>query len=333
MSGIPDNIRVPVHQFFKMAIDDNPASFGNVEIERDEDINYLDYIEQNTDKEILIQEVEQDIIDNESAKEYNVEKILDHKFNKEGKLQYLLKWEGWSSKYNTWENQENVFADKLIKKYWKKKESIIPSLEEKIEGSTNDRSRNDEKLSSPHFLDRSSLPKQTRNRSLKRINCDIDVNEDIISSSTHNITAEINRRARSEQEVATTSKSTVTQTQLYPPPMFLQRIKPSLMKEFFDPEIRDPKESLDWDEDSISIEFLELDDQGRIVGYLNWKSGNRSRHFLDELHAKCPRKMLEFYKKNIHFELENETKDYKTLKKFRSTRRTTTRWNNDLDIV
>ena len=54
--------------------------------------------------------------------------------------------------------------------------------------------------------------------------------------------------------------------------MFLQRIKikPSETKKLLDPEIRDPKESLDWDEDSINIEFLELDDQGKIAGYLNW---------------------------------------------------------------
>ena len=43
----------------------------------------------------------------------------------------------------------------------------------------------------------------------------------------------------------------------------------SWTKELLDPEIRDPKESLDWYEDSIKIEFLELDDQGKIVGYLN----------------------------------------------------------------
>lgn len=36
--------------------------------------------------------------------------------------------------------------------------------------------------------------------------------------------------------------------------------------------------------------------------------------------------MLEFYKKNIRFELENENKDYKALQKFTSTRRTMTRW-------
>ncbi|CAB4410104.1 unnamed protein product [Rhizophagus irregularis] len=76
------------------------------------------------------------------------------------------------------------------------------------------------------------------------------------------------------------------------------------MKELLDPGIRDPKESLNWDEDSIDIEFLELIGQGRIVGYLNWKSGSRSRHLLEKLQN------------------ENENKDYKALQKFNSTRRT-----------
>ena len=52
--------------------------------------------------------------------------------------------------------------------------------------------------------------------------------------------------------------------------MILQRIGSDCTKELLDPEIRDPKESHDWDQDSDNIECLELDDQGKIVGYLNW---------------------------------------------------------------
>ncbi|CAB4391838.1 unnamed protein product [Rhizophagus irregularis] len=325
------------------------------------DIIDLECVEQNTGKENLDRVVEQYIIDddeceNESVKEYTVEKVLEHRFKK-GKLQYLLKWKGWSSEYNTWENHTNVFADKLIKEYWKKvdlerRSRKSPSLEIEIEIKNDfneslqskkinnycDANGNDK---SPHFLDSSS---STKSRYQKRINCDIlnvddSSDENTISSPARNITAENiypNKRDQSEQETSTTSKLTArpssstvaqsSQTQLYPPPIFLQRIKPSLMKELLDPEIRDPKESLNWDEDSIDIEFLELNDQGIIVGYLNWKSGSRSRHLLEELHAKCPQKMLEFYKKNIRFELENENKGYKALQKFNSTRRTMTRW-------
>ncbi|CAB5101927.1 hypothetical protein RIR_jg4871.t1 [Rhizophagus irregularis DAOM 181602=DAOM 197198] len=68
-----------------------------------------------------------------------------------------------------------------------------------------------------------------------------------------------------EYEISTTSKLTAR-----PSSSIVAQIKPSLMKELLDPGIRDPKESLNWDEYSIDIEFLELIGQGRIVGYLNW---------------------------------------------------------------
>jgi hypothetical protein len=190
----------------------------------------------------------------------------------------------------------------LIKKYWKQVDSErrsrkCPSLERGIEIENDfneneslqlkksnycDANGNDEK---PYLLVNSST---TKPRYHKRMDCDIlnnydNSDENTISNPAHNITAENpypNKRIQSEQKTSATSKLTArpttpavvqsSQTQLYPPPIFLQRIKPSLMKELLDPEIRDPKESLNWDEDSINIEFLELDDQGSIVGYLNW---------------------------------------------------------------
>lgn len=159
------------------------------------------------------------------------------------------------------------------------------SLQSKKINNYCDVNGNDEKISSPHFLYNSS---STKSRYQRRINCDIlnvddNSDENTISNPARNITAENlnpDKRAQSEQETSTTSKLTASpssstvaqpsQTQLYPPPIFLQRIKPSSMKELLNPEISDPKESLNWDEDSIDIEFLELDDQGRIAGYLNW---------------------------------------------------------------
>ncbi|RGB37724.1 hypothetical protein C1646_756582 [Rhizophagus diaphanus] len=117
----------------------------------------------------------------------------------------------------------------------------------------------------------------------KKVDSGRSSDENTISNPARNITAEDiypNKKDQSEQEISTTSKLTArpssssvaqsSQIQLYSPPIFLKRIRPSLMKELSDPGIRDPKESLNWDEDSIDIEFLELIEQGRIVGYLNW---------------------------------------------------------------
>lgn len=51
---------------------------------------------------------------------YEVEEIVDHR-KKNGKLQYFLKWVGYSSSENTWEFEENLECPDLVKDYWKKK--------------------------------------------------------------------------------------------------------------------------------------------------------------------------------------------------------------------
>ncbi|CAB4430257.1 unnamed protein product [Rhizophagus irregularis] len=86
---------------------------GEIDDER-ANINDLEYVEQNTGKENLDRVAEQYIInddecENESVKEYTVEK--------EGKLQFLLKWKGWSPEYNTWENYENVIFKRFNCEY------------------------------------------------------------------------------------------------------------------------------------------------------------------------------------------------------------------------
>ncbi|CAG8646065.1 15847_t:CDS:2 [Funneliformis mosseae] len=373
----PD-IGVPVHQFSKMSINEVPASFRDAknEIENIEDFQDIKQIVE--DKMLVQEDAVQDIIDNdynddgnkdESIKEYVVEKVLNHRFNGKGKLQYLLKWEGWSSEYNTWEDQENVFADKLIGQYWEGKASrrntslfrkekfgsplkrIESENDSEDEFIQSDGFSDNKKSPTSDSSDNSNSPKLIRHRNYGMIN---RVNNDQESSSNSDrsitvVSSKVSHHDRKErnawdnekqwetkttlQSTARTCIPTATQSiahsqtqQLYPPPIFLQRIEPSWMKKLFDPEIREPKESFDWDKDSVNVEFLELDDQGKIVGYLNWKSGSRSRHLLEELHNKCPRKMLEFYKENIRFELQDENKNYNALQRFNSARRIKTRW-------
>ena len=51
---------------------------------------------------------------------YRVEKIIDHKKDSKNKDFYLVKWEKYSSKHNTWEPAENFIDKNVIKKYWEK---------------------------------------------------------------------------------------------------------------------------------------------------------------------------------------------------------------------
>jgi hypothetical protein len=48
------------------------------------------------------------IDDSTSDEEYEVEIILNKRLNKYGQKEYLIKWLGYGSKYNTWEPEENI---------------------------------------------------------------------------------------------------------------------------------------------------------------------------------------------------------------------------------
>lgn len=48
---------------------------------------------------------------------YEVEKVLDHN-RRRNKTYYLIKWKGYSEEESTWEAEDNVFAEELVKDYW-----------------------------------------------------------------------------------------------------------------------------------------------------------------------------------------------------------------------
>lgn len=47
---------------------------------------------------------------------FEVEKVLG-KREKDGHIQYLLKWCGYSTRYNTWEPERNLECDELIAEF------------------------------------------------------------------------------------------------------------------------------------------------------------------------------------------------------------------------
>ncbi|XP_012564927.1 heterochromatin protein 1-like [Hydra vulgaris] len=57
-----------------------------------------------------------DRMENLDSDIYKTEKIIK-KRTRGGKIQYLIKWEGYPSSQNTWEPEENIFDPQVIQKY------------------------------------------------------------------------------------------------------------------------------------------------------------------------------------------------------------------------
>ncbi|KAM0278989.1 hypothetical protein ACHAQH_004856 [Verticillium albo-atrum] len=54
-----------------------------------------------------------------------------------------------------------------------------------------------------------------------------------------------------------------------------------------------------WEDDVTTIDACEDEDTGKLIVYLNWKNGHKTKHTTDVIYKRCPQKMLQFYERHI----------------------------------
>lgn len=62
--------------------------------------------------------------DKESLKEFEVERIIEVHFKKNGKREFLIRWKGFTATDDTWEPEENLNCSELINKFMQKLEKV-----------------------------------------------------------------------------------------------------------------------------------------------------------------------------------------------------------------
>jgi Chromo (CHRromatin Organisation MOdifier) domain len=71
----------------------------------------------------------------EGHEEYEVEQIIDsRRWGRAQKLQYLLRWKGYSCAHDSWQDATKVHAPKLLKEYYARKKNAIRAISIKGDG-------------------------------------------------------------------------------------------------------------------------------------------------------------------------------------------------------
>lgn len=99
--------------------------------------------------------------DSEEDEEWEVHRIVDIRNKKDRKREFLIRWKGYKSNYDSWESEENLNCPDLIDEYMAKTENaknVVPKELRPVRKTTN------------RLVDRMPTePKADNNRSSRRL--------------------------------------------------------------------------------------------------------------------------------------------------------------------
>ena len=77
---------------------------------------------------VLLDQNEDPVPPEAAAQEYEVEDVVKVQRNKEGEMEYLLKWQNFSAKSNTWQNEWDL--NEVLKDYTSSRKTYHPPAED-----------------------------------------------------------------------------------------------------------------------------------------------------------------------------------------------------------
>ncbi|CAO1621149.1 unnamed protein product [Sympodiomycopsis kandeliae] len=258
--------------------------------------------------------------DDDDEPEYEVEKILDHKFvAKTGTHKFLVKWLGYPDSENTWEPEANVMAPELIDAYWASK----PRSTQVDKKADHLRNANHSKPSSSRSPSTTSSSSKTTSvaaskgkyfklfpdlrgggsTSSKYASSPLiqqrgggatnskgkrpaDVDGDSIMVSGDEDEDDMMTAMEEEEEVEAIQSSSQ------------EEIEWAKKEQEWKAEY-DPMKS--WEDVVKQVSTLERTDDGQLLAYLDFSNGATLIYPTSIANKKCPQKLLEFYEAHLKF--------------------------------
>ncbi|KAG0231058.1 hypothetical protein BGW42_000534 [Actinomortierella wolfii] len=220
---------------------------------------------------------------------YEVERVVGHRRDPEtNELAYFLKWVGYPHEDSTWEMEDQVFCTDLVAEYWQRhlerggsKNDLY--AEESIEKKTSKRGG---KSTAATSAGSSSSTTKTNGagRNSKSLLPDVPP---LGSSKTSGSNATSTLASSRRKEKASPDEV---------PPNKRQKTASAVSSKPWTP----PSSWSTWENEVIEVKDVERSN-GKLIIYLSWKDGHETAHTREEVHERCPRKLLKFYEDHLKF--------------------------------